>query len=115
MIINYLQDGLADPAFSLIRRLQKNVAGFGGLGDLGVHISGLARFLVDEFESVICFTETFIKQRPQLSSKGNGGKNTWKVTVDDAALAIVRLKNGALGSFEMSRLCNGRKAINGLR
>ncbi len=61
----YLQDWLVDPDFPLVWRLRKEVAGSGALGDMGAHVIDLARFLVGEFETVICLTETFIKERPE--------------------------------------------------
>ena len=42
---SYLQDWLADPAFPLTWRLQREHAGSGALGDLGAHIVDLAQYL----------------------------------------------------------------------
>src|SRR6202042_2568580 len=44
----YLQDWLADPAFPLTWRLQRDRAGSGALGDLGAHIVDLAQYLAGE-------------------------------------------------------------------
>jgi predicted dehydrogenase len=52
--------------------------------------------------------ETFIKRRPL---PGNP-KRTGTVTVDDAAIALVRFGNGALGSIEASRMAPGRRNYN---
>ncbi|MCK4796112.1 MAG: Gfo/Idh/MocA family oxidoreductase [Spirochaetes bacterium] len=104
----YLQDWLIDPKFPLVWRLDKTRCGSGALGDLGAHIIDLARYLVGEFSHVVGMTETFIKERPMLKGKGKG-----KVTVDDAALFLAKFANGALGSFEATRLAAGRK--NGQR
>jgi predicted dehydrogenase len=35
-----------------------------------------------------------------------------EVTVDDAALALVHFKNGAIGTIEATRMANGRKNYN---
>jgi len=51
--------------------------------------------------------ETFIKERPALDGKGKK-----PVTVDDAALFMGRLHNGALASFEATRFAPGRKNQN---
>ncbi len=113
----YLQDWIMDPAFPLVWRLDKKVAGSGALGDLGAHIIDLARYLVGEVTEVSALTETFIKARPKLESVGGGlgakqGKATGKVTVDDCALFLGRFKGGAVGTFEATRFAGGRKNYN---
>jgi len=109
----YLQDWIIDPDFPLVWRLRKEVAGSGALGDMGAHIIDLARFLVGEFEKVICLTETFIKERPEptyvTGLTAETGRKMGKVTVDDAAIAIAKFKSGALGNFEVTRFAPGRK------
>ncbi|HIE18897.1 TPA: Gfo/Idh/MocA family oxidoreductase [Candidatus Bathyarchaeota archaeon] len=101
----YLQEWIMDQNFPLVWRLRKSVAGSGALGDLGAHIIDLARFLVGEVSSVCGLTETFIKERPLPENPEKKGK----VDVDDVFIAMARFKNGAIGSFEASRFCAGRK------
>jgi len=101
----YLQEWIMDPNFPLVWRLRKSVSGSGALGDLGAHIIDLARFLVGEVKSVCGMTETFIKERPLPGNPEKKGK----VDVDDVFIAMARFKNGAIGSFEASRFCAGRK------
>ena len=101
----YLQEWIMDPNFPLVWRLRKSVAGSGALGDLGAHIIDLARFLVGEVASICGMTETFIKERPLPENPEEKGK----VDVDDVFIAMARFKNGAIGSFEASRFCAGRK------
>ena len=101
----YLQEWIMDPDFPLVWRLRRSVAGSGALGDLGAHIIDLARFLVGEVSSVCGLTETFIKERPLPENPEEKGK----VDVDDVFIAMARFKNGAIGSFEASRFCAGRK------
>jgi len=101
----YLQEWIMDPEFPLVWRLRKSIAGAGALGDLGAHIIDLARFLVGDISSVCGMTETFIKERPLPDDPKKKGK----VDVDDAFIALVRFKNGAIGSLEASRFCAGRK------
>ena len=101
----YLQEWIMDPNFPLVWRLRKSVAGSGALGDLGAHIIDLARFLVGEVASVCGMTETFIKERPLPENPEEKGE----VDVDDVFIAMARFKNGAIGSFEASRFCAGRK------
>jgi predicted dehydrogenase len=103
----YLQEWIIDPNFPKIWRLDKKVAGSGALGDLGAHIIDLGRFLVGEPKSVMGMTRTFVKERPLPDGSGNG-----KVDVDDAFVALLDFENGALGTVEASRFCQGRKNYN---
>ena len=94
----YLQEWIIDPQFERVWRLQKDVAGSGALGDLGAHVIDLARFLVGEISAVSGLTRTFVPERP-------GGS----VDVDDAFEAVVDFEDGAVGTIEASRFCQGRK------
>jgi predicted dehydrogenase len=104
----YLQDWITDPKFPLVWRLDKRQAGSGALGDLAAHSIDLARFLVGEIVSVAGHLETFIKTRPLPDNPKKSGR----VTVDDAATALVRFKNGAMGTIEATRMALGRKNHN---
>jgi predicted dehydrogenase len=104
----YLQDWIVDPQFPLVWRLRKEAAGSGALGDIASHSLDLARFLVGEITEVTGALETFIKERPLPDNPKKRGK----VTVDDASAAVVRFKNGALGTIEASRFATGRKNYN---
>lgn len=113
----YLQDWIADPKFPLVWRLQKERAGSGSHGDLGAHLTDLARFLVGDFEEVNGLLHTFVKQRP-LAGAVDGGlgasarEEMGEVTVDDASLFLAKFKSGALGTFEATRFAVGRKNYN---
>lgn len=113
----YLQDWIADPKFPLVWRLQKERAGSGSHGDLGAHLTDLARFLVGDFDEVNGLLHTFIKQRP-LAGAVDGGlgasarEEMGEVTVDDASLFLAKFKSGALGTFEATRFAVGRKNYN---
>jgi len=114
----FLQDWIVDPNFPLVWRLDKKVAGSGSHGDLGAHLIDLAHFLVGDIDEVIGMSETFIKERPLpsvttgLSAKGDPSGPKGEVTVDDATLFLARFANGALGSFEMTRLAPGHRSTN---
>ncbi len=103
----YLQDWIVDPDFPRVWRLEKAKAGSGSLGDIASHSLDLARYLVGEIGEVSGLLETFIKERPLP-----GSKTMAKVDVDDAALALIRFENGAIGSVEGSRFAPGRKNYN---
>jgi predicted dehydrogenase len=104
----YLQDWITDPNFPLVWRLDRRKAGSGALGDIGAHVVDLARFLVGELAEVTGDLRTFVKTRPLPGSPGKTGK----VTVDDAATALVRFATGAMGTIEATRLAPGRKNFN---
>jgi predicted dehydrogenase len=114
---NYLQDWIVDPNFPLVWRLQKSVAGSGTHGDIHSHIIDMARHLVGDFAEVSGLLHTFIKQRPLVAEIDDrlGGKASDQmgdVDVDDAAMMLARFQSGALGVFEASRFCLGRKNYN---
>ncbi|WP_166787758.1 MULTISPECIES: Gfo/Idh/MocA family protein [Cryobacterium] len=112
--VNYLQDWLVDPQSPLTWRLQKELAGSGALGDIGAHAIDLAQFITGQrLESVSGIIETIVKERPLLGARqglsGTGTAERGLVTVDDLALFTGRFEGGALGSFEATRFCTGRK------
>ena len=113
---SYLQDWLADPAFPLTWRLQKEHAGSGALGDLGAHVVDLAQYLTGQLISGLCgVAATFVPERPIPGSSVSGTTEaaTGPVTVDDAVAFTARLESGALATFEATRFASGRK--NALR
>lgn len=104
----YLQDWVVDPEVPLLWRFQKEKAGSGALGDIASHSIDLGRFLVGEIHELTATTQTFIDERPLVDNPDEKGP----VTVDDAAAAIVRFANGALGTIEATRVAAGRKNYN---
>ena len=104
----YLQDFILDPELPLIWRFRREVAGSGALGDLGAHLVDLAHFLVGPITRVVGTAETFIRERPLEESGAERGE----VSVDDAAAFLARFENGAVGTFEATRLAPGRKNHN---
>jgi len=120
----YLQGWASSPDIPLVWRFDKDQAGSGSLGDLGAHVIDMARFISgDEFAEVTgAISETFIKERMLPSGAGgagiaSGAKGTGKkgkVTVDDAILAIGRMKQGSIFSLEATRFATGRENKNGV-
>jgi len=119
----YLQDW-GGPNVPLLWRFQKKLAGSGAHGDLNAHIIDMARFITgDEISEVVgAIAETFIKERAivQEGPKGGiaggtaGGKRMGKSDVDDTVLFLARFRNGAVASFEATRLATGNQNKNGL-
>lgn len=104
----YLQDWIVDPEFPRVWRLEKSKAGSGALGDIASHSIDLARYLVGEVAEVSGLLHTFVEERPLPDD----GSKKGRVDVDDAALALVRFENGAIGSIEGTRFATGRKNYN---
>lgn len=125
----YLQDFIVDENFPLVWRLQRERAGAGALGDIGSHIIDAAQFLTGQLLTRVSgTTETFVKQRPLqtagtavgLAASGSGSVERGNVTVDDTAVFVGFGSEGALMSFEATRMATGRKnamriEINGSR
>ncbi len=103
----YLQDWIVDPEFPRNWRLEKAKAGSGALGDIASHSLDLARYLVGEIAEASGMLKTFIGERPLP-----GSATRVPVDVDDAALAMLRFQNGAIGTVEGSRFALGRKNYN---
>ncbi len=98
----YLHSGYVDPSRPISWRLDAKSSGGGALFDLGSHILDLVRWLLGDVEEVMGRTETFVRERPMPGGKGMG-----KVEVDDAVFALIRMKSGAIGTMEASRIASG--------
>jgi predicted dehydrogenase len=105
--ISYLQSwlmsdaSLASPAMRW--RLDKTVAAAGALGDLGIHMTDMARFLVGDFASVC----GLVWHDAHEHHAGEGGPAI-QVTVDAAGAYLAEFANGAMGVFHTSRTAPGR-------
>ena len=112
----YLQDWMSDPAAPFNWRLDRTKAGSGALGDIASHSIDLARFLVGEITEVSADLKTFVKSRPAGKVAGSSAvapkERRRRVTVDDAAMALVHFRNGAIGTIEATRMAPGRKNYN---
>jgi predicted dehydrogenase len=119
----YLQDW-GGPGVPLLWRFQKKFAGSGAHGDLNAHIIDMARFITgDEITEVVgSIAETFVKERAIVDAGPKGGiaggtsgsGKKGKSDVDDAVLFLARFKQGAVASFEATRLATGNQNKNGL-
>jgi predicted dehydrogenase len=120
----YLQGWASSPDIPLIWRFDKDQAGSGSLGDLGAHVIDMARFITgDEISEIVgAISETFIKERTIPTGEGGagiasgakaGGKKG-KVTVDDAIIAIGKMKQGAVFSVEATRFATGDENKHGV-
>ncbi|ANE46164.1 dehydrogenase [Paenibacillus swuensis] len=108
----FLQDWLTDKDAPYVWRLDRSVAGSGAHGDLNAHAVDLARFLVGEFQEVSGMSRTFVTHR-QPSAEEMDEAAFREVTVDDATSFLACFENGAMGTFEASRVAGGRRCANG--
>jgi predicted dehydrogenase len=100
----YLHAGYVSPERPITWRLEVAKSGKGGaLFDLGSHVIDLTRYLLGDFAEVHNLAETFIKERP---FKNDPSKKA-PVEVDDISILSFRLKSGAIGTLESSRLAMG--------
>ncbi|NLT74230.1 MAG: Gfo/Idh/MocA family oxidoreductase [Chloroflexi bacterium] len=104
----YLQEGGDDPNRPWSWRSDRSQGGYGAIGDIGVHIIDLARFLVGEIRSISALTQTFVRERPLSDRPGEYAP----VTTDDVFVSAVAFENGALGTIEASKVATGRKNQN---
>ncbi|MBR3995685.1 MAG: Gfo/Idh/MocA family oxidoreductase [Clostridia bacterium] len=83
----------------------KDICGGGVLFDLGSHIIDLLSFIMgdgeNEFKSICGLSQIAYSQR-----KGIDG-NDWNTNADEAFYALAKLKCGACGSFEVSKVTVG--------
>ena len=119
----YLQDWAMPEGTPWSWRFGAKEAGSGALGDIGSHALDLALYLAGDVASVASAAETFVRSRPrsaapnfEAAAKGAtdvkprpGSNELIPVDVDDCTIALLRFKNGALGTLEASRFAWGRK------
>lgn len=100
----YSDDSLVDPKAPWGWRHDRGAAGSGVIGDLAAHPLDLGLALAGPITSVTAATRTYIPERPR-----DGG--TAPVTVEDAVVATLEFRNGAVGTLEASGMCPGRKNL----
>ncbi|MBL8860011.1 MAG: Gfo/Idh/MocA family oxidoreductase [Planctomycetes bacterium] len=106
----YLQSW-GGPKTPMSWRFTREVAGSGAHGDLNAHIVDLARFITgDEIVEVHgAVSRTFVDQRVDPKTR-----RKHKSDVDDAVLFLASFENGAVASFEASRVATGRSNANAI-
>ena len=85
-------------------RFVKEYAGTGVLGDLGVHLVDMARFLVGDMTQVCAETGIAVKQRKKLNSDEIG-----TVETDDYCSFMADFECGAHGMFKVTRCAIGHE------
>ena len=105
-IINVDVAYLKSSAFMEGRRLDwrfvKEYAGTGVLGDLGVHLIDMTRYLLGEFQAVCGHTEIVVKERKKLDSE-----ELAPVETDDLCTFLARLEGNVFANFLITRCAIG--------
>ena len=106
----------SDPLGLLSWRFDRDVAGYGALGDIMAHVTDMALHLAGPIKRLVSTAHTFIGQRPKPIpgrgthySVGAAGDPTGPVGNEDYVGALVEFANGARGTFEASRTIFGPK------
>jgi len=93
------------PEIHLGWRSSKKLSGSGALGDIGSHLIMFAHHYVGKIMNLCSVMRTFF---PKRKDRHTGKMKT--ADVDDAVAFIAEFKNGAIGTFEVSRCCIGQGA-----
>jgi predicted dehydrogenase len=98
----YLHSGSADPNAPLKWKLS-GAAGGGVIADLGSHVFDVIRHLLGDYESVLAATSIAYTKRPSASNP----RVKVKVDAEDSAHVLVRMKSGAIGTIEATKIATG--------
>ena len=102
--VAYLKNSAYWEGRALEWRFQKEKAGSGVVGDLGVHLIDLAQLLAGNIVELCATKQTVVKERPTLDGNGTGA-----VTTDDSCSFLARFACGAEGSFHITRCAIGHQ------
>ncbi len=99
---SYLHSGSANPMAPLKWKLSARSGG-GVIADLGSHVLDLMHHLLGDFDALLATTQIAYPERPSAHDP-----NTMvQVDAEDAVHMLVRLKSGATGVIEASKLATG--------
>ena len=98
----YLQSFLGAPATPYSWRNDVSIAGFGALGDLGIHMIDGVRFVTGlDYKRVVGTAQTLVLEK--ADAKGT----MHKVTTDTNAAWLSELDGGVVSTFETSQVAPG--------
>jgi len=100
--VEYLKSSAFWEGRKLDWRFIKKYAGTGVLGDLGVHLIDMTRFLIGDVESVCATTGIVVKERQRIDSNEMG-----KVETDDYCNFLANIRGGVAGTFVITRCAIG--------
>ena len=111
---NFDQGFYSDPSLPASWRTREAEAGSGALGDLGSHVISIAQDLVGPIASAAALDSIAFKDRPAPGSgagyaaKAGDGAPRMTVENDDFFQALVKFRDGAMGTIGASRVAPGR-------
>lgn len=97
----YLHSGSVDPNKPIGWKMEKSIGGGGVLFDIGSHVLDLMYYLLGDYASVFAKTEITYNERPDKLG------NLIKIEAEDAAFLTVKMRNGAIGTIEASKIATG--------
>jgi predicted dehydrogenase len=98
----WFTEGRADPSVPFRWRDDKSAVGFGAMGDVGVHLVDLVRWLAGDLKRVCAQQAIFTKERTLADGSGRR-----EVTVEDCCIFIGELAGGGLVSFVANAAARG--------
>lgn len=98
--VSYLHSGSVNLEKPLGWKQEKRFGG-GVLLDLGSHVLDLIYYLLGEFSAVFAETQILYNKRPDQDGK------LVKISVEDAVYIILKIKGGATGIVEVSKIATG--------
>ncbi len=98
----YLHAGSADPDAPLKWKLTA-AAGGGVIADLASHVLDLLAHFLGPFAAVMAQTKIAYPQRPSAA----GSSESAAVDAEDCVLALARMRSGAVGTIEATKLATG--------
>jgi predicted dehydrogenase len=99
---SWLSDEFLDPEIGFDWRFERS-QGASTAADLGAHLIDLAGWIVGDITTVAAQSETFTPVRRDPVTDGRR-----EVDVEDACSALMRFEDGALGVFEVAKVCPSR-------
>jgi predicted dehydrogenase len=97
----YLHSGSVDAQKPIGWKQDKKFGGGGVLFDLGSHVLDIMYYLLGEYSSIVAETSIIYPQRPDKQG------NMINIEADDVAFMIVKMKEGATGIVEASKVATG--------
>ena len=96
----YLHSGSVDPDKPMGWKMEKSMGG-GVLLDLASHVLDMIYYLLGEYQSVFAYNEIVYPKRPHPSGL------MVDVEAEDLSILILKMKNGATGIIESSKIATG--------